>query len=76
MDSTTEAFRAKGHLGVGADADLVVIDPEKVTDQATYLDSTRPSIGIDYVLVDGVFVVREGDIVIDAYPGRGLRAAL
>lgn len=76
MDSTTPAFAAKGHLGVGADADISVIDPERVTDQATYIDSTRPSIGIDYVLVRGEFVVRDGDIVTDAYPGRGLRGQL
>jgi len=76
MDSTTPAFAAKGHLGVGADADITVIDPDRVTDQATYIDSTRPSIGIDYVLVSGEFVVRDGDIVVDAYPGRGLRGQL
>ncbi|GAA1327991.1 amidohydrolase family protein [Leucobacter albus] len=73
MDATTPAFAAKGHLAVGADADVIVIDPERVTDQATYLDSTRPSVGITHVLVAGEFVVRDEDIVADAYPGRGLR---
>lgn len=76
MDSTTPAFRAKGHLGIGADADIVVIDPERITDQATYLDSTRPSIGIEHLLVRGEFVVRDEDIVTDAYPGTGLRGQL
>lgn len=76
MDSTTAAFRAKGHLAVGADADIVVIDPQRVTDRATYLDSTRPSIGIAHVLVAGEFVVRDEDVVLDAYPGRGLRGQL
>ncbi|MFD5226073.1 amidohydrolase family protein [Microbacterium sp. NPDC058342] len=68
------AFARKGRLSVGADADLVVIDPERVTDQATFQDSTRPSLGIDQLLVNGEFVVRDGDIVVDAYPGRGIRA--
>lgn len=76
MRSTTPAFDAKGHLGIGADADITVIDPARVTDQATYLDSTRPSIGIEHVLVRGEFVVRGGDIVADSYPGRGLRGQL
>ncbi len=76
MDATTAAFHAKGHLGVGADADITVIDPHRVTDCATYLDSTRPSIGITHVLVAGEFVVRDEDVVIDAYPGRGLRGQL
>lgn len=73
MDSTTPAFAAKGQLGAGADADIVVIDPDTVTDRATYLDSTRPAQGIEQLLVHGEFVVRDGDIVVDAYPGRGLR---
>lgn len=76
MDSTTPAFAAKGHLGIGADADITVIDPERVTDQANYVDGTRPSIGFDEVLVAGQFVVRDGDIVPDAYPGKGLRGQL
>jgi N-acyl-D-aspartate/D-glutamate deacylase len=51
-----------------------VFDPEAVTDQATYADSTRPSAGIRHVLVNGVFVVRDGGIVTDARPGRPVRA--
>lgn len=34
------------------------------------LDSTRPSAGIRHVLVNGTFVVRDGDIVPGALPGR------
>lgn len=73
LDLVAPVFRAKGHLGVGADADIVVIDPGRITDQATYIDSIRPSIGVEYLLVRGEFVVNDGDIVQDAYPGRGLR---
>lgn len=73
LDTIAPDARAKGHLGGGADADIVVLDPERVSDSATYLDSTRPSVGVRYLLVGGEFVVRDGDIVVDAYPGRGLR---
>jgi cytosine/adenosine deaminase-related metal-dependent hydrolase len=76
LDAVAPVFGGKGHLGVGADADIVVIDPDRITDQATYLDSTRPSIGVDFLLVNGTFVLRNGDIVLDAYPGRGLRGEL
>ena len=61
-------------MQVGADADLVVFDPDGITDQATYTHSTRPSTGIAHVLVDGMFVVRDGALVLDAFPGRPLRA--
>jgi cytosine/adenosine deaminase-related metal-dependent hydrolase len=66
--------RSKGRLGPGADADIVVIDPTVVTDQATYLDPTRPSVGVRHLLVAGQAVVRDGEIVADAFPGRPLRA--
>ncbi len=45
LDRVAPMMQRKGHLGVGADADVVVLDPAAVTDLATYLDSTRPSAG-------------------------------
>jgi N-acyl-D-aspartate/D-glutamate deacylase len=74
LEDWVPAMRGKGRLQPGRDADIVVFDPETVTDQATYADSTRPSTGIRHVLVDGVFVVRDGGIVPDARPGRPVRA--
>ena len=67
-------MRGKGRLQPGGDADIVVFDPATVTDQASYLHSTRPSAGIRHVLVNGDFVVRDGDIVADARPGGPVRA--
>jgi N-acyl-D-aspartate/D-glutamate deacylase len=68
------AMRAKGRLQPGCDADLVVFDAARVTDEASYTESTRPSSGIRHVLVAGTFVVRDGVLVEDALPGRPLRA--
>jgi N-acyl-D-aspartate/D-glutamate deacylase len=68
--------RGKGWLGVGSDADLVVIDPQTISDSATYLDPTRPSVGVRHLLVDGTFVVRDGVLDADAFPGRPIRATL
>ena len=66
--------RAKGHLGVGADADVVVIDPQTVTDTATYLDPTSPAVGIRHLFVGGTAVVRDGELIPEALPGQPLRA--
>ena len=74
LEPRVPAMRRKGRLRAGADADLVILDPATLTDQATYADSTRPSAGIRYVLVNGAFVVRDGSIVPDARPGRPVRA--
>ena len=74
LEDHVPAMRRKGRLGAGSDADIVVFDPASVTDQATYADSTRPSSGIRHVLVNGSLVVREGEIVLGAAPGRPVRA--
>ncbi|MCW2708905.1 MAG: D-glutamate deacylase [Frankiales bacterium] len=63
----------KGHLGVGADADIVVLDPDAVTDLSTYTSPTIPSQGVRHLLVAGQPVVRDGVLVEDAFPGRPLR---
>jgi N-acyl-D-aspartate/D-glutamate deacylase len=68
------ATRSKGHLGAGADADIVVLDPDVVSDTATYLNPTSPSVGVRHLLVAGTPVVRDGNLVPDAYPGRPLRS--
>lgn len=69
----TPAMRTKGYLAPGADADLVVLSPDQVTDRATYVDPTRPSAGVVHLLVDGTFVVRDGSLDPTAYPGRPVR---
>jgi N-acyl-D-aspartate/D-glutamate deacylase len=68
-------MRRKGRVQAGGDADLVVFDERRVTDQATYAASTRASSGIAHVLVGGTFVVRDGELVADAVPGRPVRAS-
>lgn len=73
--SFAPAAQRKGHLGVGADADVVVLDPDALTDRATYTDPTAPSAGVRHLLVNGEFVVRDGALTPDAYPGKGLRAS-
>lgn len=73
LDDVAPAARRKGHLGVGADADVVVLDPAAVTDTATYTDPTRPSKGVRHLFVAGVPVVRDGNLDTEAFPGQPLR---
>jgi cytosine/adenosine deaminase-related metal-dependent hydrolase len=68
------AMGRKGRVSEGSDADIVVFDPETITDQATYSQSTRPSSGIRHVLVNGTFVVRDAQLDTNARPGRPVRA--
>jgi N-acyl-D-aspartate/D-glutamate deacylase len=75
VQAAAPAMRRKGRLQPGSDADVTVFDPATVTDRATYTDTTRPSAGIRHVLVGGEFVVRDGDLLTGALPGRPVRGA-
>jgi len=74
LQDRVPGMRRKGRVCEGSDADIVVFDPETISDQATYSASTRPSSGIRHVLVNGTFVVRDGHLDPVARPGRPIRA--
>jgi dihydroorotase len=73
LEAVAPEMRRKGRVQVGADADLTLFDPTTVADRATYRRPTDTSAGIPYVIVAGVPVVDRGEIVREAYPGRGVR---
>jgi len=68
------AFRLKGRGEVreGNWADLVVFDPEKVQDHATFNEPHHYATGFSYVFVNGVAVVKN-DQHTGARPGKTLR---
>ncbi len=56
-------LKGKGVIDVGADADIVVIDLDKLSDRATFPHLGKPDmkpIGIDYVIVNGKLIVDKG----------------
>ena len=65
-------FSGRGVIKDGAVADLVVFDPARVKDEATYPAPHAFASGMPHVLVNGVFVVRDGKTT-GAKPGRILR---
>ena len=62
----------RGRLAAGMLADVVVFDSATVIDQATYAQPTAPSLGIEQVLLNGVFAVRDGKVT-RVQAGRALR---
>jgi dihydroorotase len=73
LEGAAPAMKKKGRVQVGADADLTLFDPETIIDRATYEHGDVPSAGIQHVLVSGTFVVRDGKVVENAFPGRAIR---
>jgi N-acyl-D-aspartate/D-glutamate deacylase len=70
--STPDA-RRKGRLQEGADADIVVFDPNTIEDKATYRTPLEPSVGMRTVVVMGTPVVMEGKLVDGVFPGQAIK---
>ena len=67
-------FTDRGVLKQGMWADVVVFDPNEIHDVATFEKPNQLSVGMRYVLVNGVPVIAEGKMT-NALPGRVLRGA-
>jgi len=59
---------------MAADADIVVFNPDTVTDHSTYEPGmgALPSTGIPYVLVNGLVIVKDST-VLKVFPGKPIR---
>src|SRR3984957_17636182 len=64
----------RGVLKAGMWADIVVFDPETITDRATFSAPHQPSVGMQWVLVNGVPVIADG-VATNALPGQVLRGS-
>ena len=64
----------KGRLAVGADADIVVFNPDTIKDKSTFgKDFMAPPEGIDYVIVNGKITVSKAKIVPGVLAGKAIR---
>ncbi len=76
LENRAPMFKDKGRIRVGADADLTVFDPDRVIDKATFEEPLQYSAGIQFVLVNGVLVIKDGNFVDGVFPGKPARAPL
>jgi N-acyl-D-aspartate/D-glutamate deacylase len=76
LEKRALAFSGKGRIRVGADADITVFDAARIIDKATYEDPLEHSEGIQFVLVNGVPVLKNGKLVDGVLPGRAARAPI
>jgi N-acyl-D-amino-acid deacylase len=72
LPAQREKLDHRGLLRADYFADVTIFDPEKVRDTATFDDPNRPSVGFEYVLVNGVLAL-EHDKVTGQMGGRPLR---
>lgn len=65
-------LRDRGLVREGMAADLVVFDPDRIADRATYERGKEPAVGMEHVLVNGEPVLLHGERT-KSLPGRALR---
>ena len=73
LESAAPMMHNKGRIKIGADADVTVFDPALVSDKATFELPAQYSVGMRYVLVNGVLVVKDGKFVEGVKPGVAIR---
>jgi len=73
LENSVPGMARKGRLQIGMDADVTVFDPATVQERATYAKPAQMSAGISYVIVNGMLVLDDGEIVEGAEPGEWLR---
>jgi N-acyl-D-amino-acid deacylase len=72
--ASTYGIGDRGTLAAGAYADVVVFDPDKIADRASFEDPHRYATGVRHVLVNGTPVIANGEHT-GATPGRAVRRA-
>jgi dihydroorotase len=76
LEKRAPVFKNKGRIREGADADITIFDPARVIDKATFDEPLQYSEGIPFVLVNGVVIVKDSQLVQGVRPGRAVRAPL
>ena len=72
LPATNLKLQKRGELKPGNYADIVIFDPQKVQDHATYEKPQQYATGISDVLVNGIQVIKNGEHT-DAKPGRFIK---
>jgi N-acyl-D-aspartate/D-glutamate deacylase len=72
LEQSTPAAKKKGRLQGGADADIVVFDPQTIADRSTFEKPMEPSVGVHYLLVGGAVLIDDGKMVEGVFPGKAI----
>ena len=65
-------LRDRGSIALGMAADLVLFDPQRIRDRATFEQPLQYAEGVDYLLINGQLAI-DGGQPTGALPGRVLR---
>jgi N-acyl-D-glutamate deacylase len=73
LGKSVPQMKKKGRIQKGMDADIIIFDPATVRDNATFTAPNQTSTGMKYVFVNGKGVIENGELVLEARPGKAIR---
>jgi len=62
LPAQTFRLKDRGVIKAGAHADIVIFDPDKVTDPSAFSDPHHYAVGFDHVIVNGAVTIRGGKL--------------
>jgi len=71
LEAIAPMMYQKGRLQVGTDADITIFDPNTIIDKADF-DGLKYSEGVKYVLINGVLIVDNQEVVENTFPGKAI----
>ena len=74
LENYAPAFKNKGRIQVGADADITIFDMASLESKATYQDPYQEAKGFQFVIVNGQPVISYGLFLDNTHPGKRLLA--
>lgn len=73
LEPSVPQMKKKGRIQPGMDADIVIFDMDALKVQATYTQPNQHSLGMQYVIVNGIPVISGGELDVNAFPGQAVR---
>jgi hypothetical protein len=72
LEAVAPQMKRKGRIQPGSDADITIFSAESIIDNADFQGGLKYSSGVRYVLVNGEFVVWDGNLVEGSRPGQAV----
>jgi dihydroorotase-like cyclic amidohydrolase len=70
LEIIAPTMKHKGRMQVGADADISIFNANTISDKASFEKGLAFSEGMEYVIVNGNMVLKNGAILSNTYPGQ------
>ena len=72
LESIAPSMHQKGRIQVGADADITIFNEDKIIDKASFDKGLAFSEGVEFVIVNGTLVLKNGKTVTGVFPGKAV----